>query len=72
MRIKAEDRSIKSRCLLVIAGQYCFRRWFKENAIFLTQYFSHGKDELDAGIYQSTGSSLFFFSKVSILASTQI
>lgn len=60
MCIKAEDRSVKARCLSVITGQYCSCRQFKENAILLTQYFSHGKDELDAGIYQSTGSSGFF------------
>lgn len=68
--MKTENRSVKARCLLVITGQYCSCRQFKENAILLTQYFNHGEYELDAGMYQST--RLGFFSKARMLTRTQI
>lgn len=59
--IKAEDKSIKARCLSVIIGQHCSHGQFKENATLLIHYFSRGNDELDAGIHQSIGFPLFFF-----------
>lgn len=59
--IKAEEKSVKARCLSVIVGQHCSHGQFKENATLLIHYFSHGNDELDAGIHQSIISLFFSF-----------